>query len=86
MAVTIGNVEAVQIAIQNNAEIYFDSVSKSPYFNYAKDSIPHEVWFEDVRSIQAKFDLVKEFGLGGIGYWQIMRWWKANWLLLTESF
>ncbi len=86
VAVTIGNVEAVQIAIQNNAEIYFDSVSKSPYFNYAKDGIPHEVWFEDVRSIQAKFDLVKEFGLGGIGYWQIMRWWKANWLLLTESF
>lgn len=85
-AVTIGNVEAVQIAIQNNAEIYFDDISKSPYFNYTKDGIPHEVWFEDVRSIQAKFGLVKEYGLGGMGYWQIMRWWKANWMLLLESF
>lgn len=85
-AVTIGNVEAVQIAIQNGAEIHFDETAQSPYFNYTKDSIDHEVWFEDVRSIQAKFDLIKEYGLGGAGYWQIMRWWRANWLLLMENF
>ncbi len=86
VAVTIGNVEAVQIAIRNNAEIYFDSTAQSPYFNYTKDGVYHEVWFEDVRSIQAKFGLIKEYGLGGAGYWQIMRWWRANWLLLAESF
>ncbi len=85
-AVTIGNVEAVQIAIKNNASISFDNTSMSPYFNYTKDGVSHEVWFEDVRSIQAKFDLIKEYGLGGMGYWQIMRWWKANWLLLTANF
>ena len=86
VAVTIGNVEAVQIAIRNSAGIYFDSTAQSPYFNYTKDSVYHEVWFEDVRSIQAKFGLIKEYGLGGAGYWQIMRWWRANWLLLAESF
>lgn len=86
VATTIGNVEAVQIAIRNNVEIYFDETAMSPYFNYVRDNIPHEVWFEDVRSIQAKFNLIKEYGLGGMGYWQIMRWWRANWLLLMTEF
>lgn len=86
VATTIGNVEAVQIAIRNNAEIHFDETAMSPYFNYIRDNINHEVWFEDVRSIQAKFDLIKEYGLGGMGYWQIMRWWRANWLLLMTEF
>ena len=78
--------EAVQIAIQNDAEIHFDNTAQSPYFNYTRDGIYHEVWFEDMRSMQAKFDLIKEYGLGGAGYWQIMRWWRANWLLLMENF
>ncbi len=86
VAVTIGNVEAVQIAIQNSAVIYYDEIAQSPYFQYTRDGILHEVWFEDVRSIQAKFGLIKEYGLGGAGYWQIMRWWRANWLLLMDEF
>lgn len=83
---TIGNVEAIQIAIQNNAVIQFDETAQSPFFNYTSDGIFHEVWFEDVRSIQAKFELIKEFGLRGAGYWQLMRWWRANWLLLLGNF
>lgn len=85
-ATTIGNVEAVQIAIQNNAVIQFDETAMSPYFRYIRDGIEHEVWFEDVRSVLAKFNLIKEFGLSGADYWQIMRWWRANWLLLSDLF
>lgn len=87
VAATIGNVEAVQIAIANNAVIRFDETAQSPYFNYlSADQVWHEVWFEDVRSIQAKFNLIKEFGLRGAGYWQLMRWWRANWLLMRDNF
>lgn len=86
VAVTIGNVEAVQIAIRNNAVIRYDETAQSPYFQYTRDNVLHEVWFEDVRSIQAKFGLIKDYGLGGAGYWQIMRWWRANWLLLMDEF
>lgn len=85
-AVTIGNVEAVQIAIQNNAAIQFDETAMSPYFRYTLDGTRREVWFEDVRSISAKLNLIKEFGLSGADYWQIMRWWRANWLLFSEHF
>lgn len=85
-ATTIGNVQAVQIAIAQGAEIQFDEVAQSPFFTYVSDGVRHEVWFEDVRSIQQKFALIREFGLGGCGYWQIMRWWRANWRLLNKNF
>ncbi len=44
------------------------------------------MWFEDVRSLSAKFSLMEEYGLRGCGYWQIMQWFRANWLLLRDRF
>lgn len=85
-AKTIGNVEAVQIAIENNAAIQFDPTAMSPFFRYTLEGAQHEVWFEDVRSLRAKFSLVSEFGLRGMGYWQIMQLFRANWLLLADTF
>lgn len=83
---TIGNIEAIQIAIENNAEIQFDTVAMTPFFRYTREGLEHEVWFEDVRSMEAKFNLVKEFDLRGMGYWQIMKLFRANWLLLADTF
>lgn len=85
-ATTIGNIEAITIAVNNGATIQFDETAMSPFFTYTNNGIEHEVWFEDVRSMQAKFDLVKEYQLKGMGYWQIMRFFRANWLLLAEQF
>ena len=86
MAQSIGNIEAVEIAIANQAVIQFDQTAKSPFFHYTRDGAEHEVWFEDVRSMQAKFGLVTEYDLRGMGYWQIMRLFRANWLLLADTF
>lgn len=83
---TIGNVEAVRIAINHGAEIKFDELARSPYFNYESSGVQHEVWFEDVRSLQNKFGLINEFGLRGAGYWQIMQFFRANWLLLADNY
>ncbi len=85
-ATTIGNVQAVQIAIAQGVEIQFDELAQSPFFTYTDAGVEHEVWFEDVRSMEKKFELIREFGLGGCGYWQIMRWWRANWRLLYKNF
>ena len=85
-AETINNIQAVRIAVANDAEIQFDETAQSPFFTYADQGTAHEVWFEDVRSLSAKFDLIKEFGLRGCGYWQIMQWFRANWLLLRDRF
>ncbi len=83
---TISNVEAVQLAIENDAVIQFDQTAMSPYFRYEKDGVQHEVWFEDVRSMKEKFQLITDYNLRGMGYWQIMRLFRANWLLLADTF
>lgn len=85
-AVTINNIQAVRIAVEHGAEIRFDDVAESPCFTYWDSGTEHEVWFEDVRSLLAKFDLIREYGLRGCGYWQIMNWFRANWLLLQDQF
>jgi len=85
-ATNISNTQAVRIAEANGAQIHFDETAQSPYFNYVADGVEHEVWFEDVRSMDAKFSLVKEFDLRGMGYWQIMRLFLTNWMLLEDRF
>lgn len=85
-ATTLGNVQAVQIAIENHAEILFDQTAQSPYFHYTKNDLLHEVWFEDVRSMNAKFDLIENYRLRGCSYWNIMQLFRANWLLLNNRF
>lgn len=73
VARTIGSMEAVDIARRNRTNIIFDNPSRSPWFQYTdEEGVPHVVWFEDVRSWQAKFDLVKQYGLTGLGIWTVM--------------
>ena len=83
---TLGNIEAVQIAIFYGVPIQFDETAQTPYFRYWQYGVEHEVWFEDVRSYEAKFQLVKEYGLRGIGVWQIMQLFRAGWELLDGQF
>ena len=83
---TIGNIEAIELAAMHNAQIYFDDIAMSPYFRYTIDGIEHEVWFEDIRSLKARLDLIEEYGLTGIGIWNMMRSFRQGWLLLTQQY
>ncbi len=85
-ATTINNIQAVRIAVARGAEIQFDQLAESPFFTYTAEETTHEVWFEDVRSIQAKLRLIEEYNLRGCGYWQIMSWFRANWLTLYDRY
>lgn len=79
--------EAIRIAWDNNATILYDLNAQAPYFNYTStDGRPHIVWFEDARSVQAKFDLIKELSLRGISYWRLGLDFPQNWLLLNDNF
>lgn len=77
---------AIQLAADNNVAILYDEKAQAPHFNYFKDGKEHEVWFEDARSIQAKFDLIKELNLRGISYWKLGLPFPQNWLLITDNF
>jgi spore germination protein len=79
--------EAIAVARENNVVIQYDETAQAPFFTYTDDQgSEHEVWFEDARSIQAKFDLIKELDLLGISYWKLGLAFPQNWLLLEDNF
>lgn len=79
--------QAVQIAARYGAVIQYDQTAQAPFFNYRDEQgRNHAVWFEDARSIQAKFDLVKELGLRGFFYWVLRGGFPQNWQLIRENF
>ena len=85
-ATAIGNEYAVQIAQRNNVPITFDETAYSPTFSYRSGTHEHVVWFEDVRSISGKFDLLEEFALKGGGYWNVMRSFAQNWAFVSARY
>ncbi|TQR16585.1 LysM peptidoglycan-binding domain-containing protein [Psychrobacillus vulpis] len=78
--------QAIQLAKERNAAIEYDQIAQAPFFHYWRDGKEHEVWFEDARSIQAKFKLLKELKLLGISYWHSGFDFPQNWYLLHEMF
>lgn len=74
---------AVELALRQRAEILYDEQAQAPYFYYTdRAGRQHVVWFEDARSMEAKLRLVNEYGLQGVGYWNLMRAMPQNWTLL----
>ncbi|CAM4034162.1 glycoside hydrolase family 18 protein [Mesobacillus zeae] len=79
--------QAIVLAARYNVPIEYDTKAQAPFFNYSDGSGKrHEVWFEDARSIQAKFDLIKSLKLRGMSYWKLGLSFPQNWLLITENF
>jgi spore germination protein len=78
---------AIEIAAENKVSIRYDYTAQAPYFDYTDAAgKQHRVWFEDARSIQAKFNLVKELGLRGVSYWKLGLSFPQNWLLIEDNF
>lgn len=79
--------QAIQLAATNNVSIEYDEKAQAPHFSYRdQDGKDHEVWFEDARSIQAKFNLIKELRLRGMSYWKLGLAFPQNWLLISDNF
>jgi len=78
---------AIALARTYHAQIMYDYTAQAPNFHYWDgDGREHVVWFEDARSIQAKFDLLKELELRGISYWKLGLAFPQNWLLIEDNF
>ena len=86
-AVALSPQQAIALALQENVDIQYDYQEQAPFFQYYDAAgVYHEVWFEDARSIQAKFDLIKEQNIRGIMYWKLGLAFPQNWLLLKDNF
>lgn len=86
-AETISNQEAVKRAATYRVNIIFDEQSQAPYYYYTKeDNQIHVVWFDDVRSMEAKMHLIPMYGLDGAGVWQIMNFFPGLWNVVGAFF
>lgn len=86
-AKTFSNREALLRAARYGAAIQYDQLTQSPFYRYRDEQgRDHEVWFEDARSAQAKFDAVKDYNLRGISYWALGYPYPENWVLLEDNF
>jgi len=57
---------------QYNVTERFDLESMSPTYTYVDESgVSHQIWMEDERSLQEKWKLAEDNGLGGISFWRI---------------
>ncbi|MFC3883425.1 LysM peptidoglycan-binding domain-containing protein [Bacillus songklensis] len=78
---------SIELAYRYNVPIEYDSKAQAPHFNYRDENgKEHVVWFEDARSIQAKFNLLKELNLRGMAYWKLGLPFPQNWLLIQDNF
>ncbi len=86
MARSISPVEAVEIALKYRTDIQYDDYRQAPFFYYTHDGIQHVVWFENMRSINAKLDIVENYSLAGMGLWNIIRQFPQFYMLVNSRF
>lgn len=87
MAEALSNIEAIERAGEYNVSIEFDDQAQAPFYYYTdEEGIAHVVWFDDARSMDAKFRLVDEFNLTGVGYWQIMNFFPQSWIVASTLY
>ncbi|MBE6718004.1 MAG: LysM peptidoglycan-binding domain-containing protein [Ruminococcaceae bacterium] len=85
-AESLTNVDAVNLAVKTGSVIMFDEYMQTPYFFYNLDGVRHVVWFDDARSIEEKLNLVSKYNLYGASYWNVMKWFPQNWLVLNSMY
>lgn len=79
--------QAIALAAKYGAVIQYDYKVQSPFFYYYDENkVQHVVWFEDARSIQAKYLLASRYGLRGVSYWVLGESFPQNWAVLDNMF
>jgi spore germination protein len=84
---SLSNQEAIRLALAYGAAISYDESAASPHFFYSDGAgTAHTVWFEDARSLAAKLSLAAEYGLAGVGFWNLMRPFSQAYLVLDALY
>lgn len=63
-------VKAVNKTLPENAEKKWNDELKQYYVEYSKNGYTYKMWVEDEKSIEAKLDLMKQYNLAGVAFWE----------------
>lgn len=76
---------AQNLAIEMDTKIYYDKIAESPTYSYVQGNAKHIVWFEDIRSISAKYQVIDAYELVGATYWQLGLRFPQNWAYMQQN-
>lgn len=85
IANAISHISAISLAGDVGAAIHHDAASEAPYFSYG-DGQEFIVWFRDARNVAALLAIVVEYGLEGIGTWNINQFSSGLWMIINAQF
>jgi len=81
----LSHADALELAAAVGAEIIYDSRAEAPGFFYTDAALRrHRLWFEDVKSLESKLRLVKEYSLAGISIYSMDKLWQPFFSLLQS--
>ena len=55
----------------SSTQSLYDETYQNPYAVYEENGIRNIIWYENNKSVKAKTDLAKLFGIQGISYWRL---------------
>ena len=86
-AVTYRNVRGNSSGFYTPANLYWDNRSYNPYYSYFNNNW-RQCFYDDTRSLGAKYDLVNRRNTGGIGIWALGydNGYPELWDLIEEKF
>ncbi|MDF2587921.1 MAG: hypothetical protein K0S41_1762 [Anaerocolumna sp.] len=82
----INHTNAVNIARDHGIPIQFNEINQSSYIHYIEGGFENMVLFKDVRSMASYADLIKEYNLSGVSFFNIMYYFPRTWLLFHSQF
>ncbi|MGE8077650.1 LysM peptidoglycan-binding domain-containing protein [Peribacillus loiseleuriae] len=72
-------------AIVKWSEIKYNQAAASPRYTYLEGGNQHTVWFEDIRSITAKYEMIDGYRLAGTTFWHIGLSFPQNWVYMNNN-
>jgi spore germination protein len=86
-AKALNPVQATQLAGKRKASILYSKKDEAPFYTYwDKNKKEHIVWFEDLRSMKAKFDIVDQYGFAGVSFWNLSFGYPVFWNYLIDRY
>ncbi len=85
-AISITNTNAVVLASESNAAIYYNQTNQTSYFYMFQYNNNSFVYFNDARGIDARVSLIPEYGLNGVTIWNIMNYFAQMFLVINTQY
>ncbi|MGM7700699.1 glycosyl hydrolase family 18 protein [Pseudalkalibacillus sp. Hm43] len=72
-------------AIDGWIPVQYDWTAEAPFYRYRKMNADHEVWFEDIQSVTAKYKQLEVYNLLGATYWRLRFKFPQNWAYVKKN-